>query len=153
MLDFLGRASIFRTTREKTALLPRHRFQHAVRRGRLFFLYRGQTKSVKLLPRLLFSMFNSYSATLFGVYLDLVSFLLTALLPRHRFQHAVRRGRLFFLYRGQRHKLRFGIVLSNYCLVARLLLSHKIKDFAGDPIKALPRLLFSVLSNYCFATC
>ena len=99
------------------------------------FFSRDQTKSVKLLPRLL-SMFNSYSATRFEVYLDLVFFLLTALLPRQHLWCAVRRGACFFSIAGQRHKLRFGIVLANYCFVARLLLSHKIKDFAGYPIKA-----------------
>ena len=65
--------------------------------GACFFSSRGQTKSVKLLPRLLFSMLISCSATRFGVCLDLVFFSLTALLPRQHLWCAVRRGRLFFL--------------------------------------------------------
>ena len=107
---------------EKTALLPRQHLWCAIRRGRLFFLYRDQTKSVKLLSRLLFSMFNSCSATRFGVYLDLVLFLLTALLPRQHLWCAIRRGRLFFLYRDQ-----------------------------TKSVKLLSRLLFSMF-NSCSAT-
>ena len=58
----------------------------------------------------------------------------TALLPRQRFQRAISAGALVFsLTRAKpRHKLRLGenylVILRGY---ARLLLSHKIFDFAG----------------------